>query len=54
MGVGGPSMQFVSSMTPAGGCYVEDESLTCITNRKQLLHHKNKDGNCFWFALLAS
>ena len=54
MGVGGSSMQLGFIMTPAGACYVEDESLTCIINRKTLITLKNKDDNGCWFSLLAS
>ena len=37
MSLGGASLQVGFSLTPSGGCYVEDESLNCIINRKQLL-----------------
>ena len=54
MGLGGSSIQFGFSMTPSGGCYVEDESLNCIINRKTFITLQNKDDHCFWFSLLAS
>jgi hypothetical protein len=54
MGFSGASMQFGFIMTPAGGCYVEYESLNCIIRRKTVIPIKHKDDKCFWFALLAS
>jgi hypothetical protein len=54
MGFSGASIQFGVIMTPAGGCYVENESLNCVISRKTIITIKNKDDNCFCFALLAS
>ena len=54
MGFGGSSIQLGFTMTPSGGCCVEDESLNCIINREAVITTKNKDDNCCWFSLLAS
>jgi hypothetical protein len=54
VGFSGASIQFGFIMTPAGGCYVEDESLNCVISRKTVITIKHKDDNCFWFALSAS
>ena len=53
MGFGGSSIQLGFVMSPAGGCYIEDESLNWTISRTTVITIKNDD-NCFWFALLAS
>jgi hypothetical protein len=45
MGFSGASMQLGFIMTPAGGCYVEDESLNCIISRKTVITIKSKSDN---------
>jgi hypothetical protein len=42
MGFSGASIQFGCIMTPAGGCYVEDESLNCIISRNTVITIKNR------------
>ena len=54
MVLAGSELQFGFVLTPSGGCYVEDESLNCISSRKTFITIINKDDNCFWFSLLAS
>ena len=54
MGFGGLSIQLGFIMLPAGGCYVEDESLSCTINRKTSITITNKDNNRFCRAVLAS
>ena len=54
MSLGGSSLQFGFTLTPAGGCYVEDETVNCIINRNTIITIENKDDNCVWCSLLAS
>ena len=43
MGLRDSAIQFGFSMTPSGGCYVDDEIFNCIINRQtQLLPSKIK------------
>ena len=52
MGLSGASLQFGFILAPSVGCYVEDERLNCIINRKKtIITIKQKDDNCFWFAV---
>ena len=50
----GSIIQYGFILTPSGGCYVEDKNLNDILKRKTIITIKNKDNNCFWYALLAS
>lgn len=53
MGLNNSSLQFGFIVMPQAGCYVEDEELKCVINRKTVITIKHKDDSCLWFALLA-